>query len=202
MEWGKSMKGFAYVLTNIIFKLFFRVEVVNREKVPASGPALFCANHNTILDMFFFGFRLKRWIHWMGKEELFRNPLAAALLKSLGAFSVKRGTGDVGSIKIAYKLLEEGKIVGIFPHGTRIDPSKIETARIKPGAAMIAANAGVPVIPAYIQGNYRIFSKMRVIYGDPFRIESKQDGKYTKEDWAEFSRDIIKRVYSLAEGPL
>lgn len=193
------MKVFAYILTNIVFKLFFRVEVINAEKVPQSGPALLCANHNTMLDMFFLGYRLKRWIYWMGKEELFKNPLLGAILRSLGTFPVKRGAGDVGSIKIAYNLLKRDKIVGIFPHGTRIDPTKVETARIKPGAAMIAVNAGVPIIPANIQGNYRIFGKIKVIYGDPFTIENKQDGKYSKEEIAELGRDIIKRVYSLAE---
>ena len=193
------MKKFAVIVTNIVFKLFFRVELVNIHKVPSNGPVLFCANHNTVLDMFFMGYRLKRWIHWMAKEELFRNPAAAFLLRKLGAFPIKRGTGDVGSIKNAYRLLEEGKIVGIFPQGRRIDPSQIDTVRIKPGAAMIAANAGVPILPAYIEGSYRIFSKMKVIYGDPFLLESKEDQKYTKEELSEISRDIMKKIYSLVE---
>jgi 1-acyl-sn-glycerol-3-phosphate acyltransferase len=194
------MRGFVYALTNIIFALFFKVEIVNANKVPLKGPALFCANHNTMLDMFFLGYKLKRWINWMAKEELFKNPITSFIFKSLGAFPVKRGTGDVGSIKIAYKLLQEGNIVGIFPHGKRIDPAKIDTAKIKPGAAMIAVNAGVPIIPAYIQGSYRIFGKMKIIYGDPFSIEIKKDEKYSREELAEISKDIIKRVFSLAGG--
>lgn len=194
------MKRFAIIITNIVFKLFYRVELVNLHKVPPKGPALFCANHNNILDMFLLGYKLDRWIYWMAKEELFRNPITAFIYKKLGAFPVKRGTGDVGSIKNAFKLLDEGKIVGIFPQGTRIDPSKIETTRVKSGAAMIAVSAGVPIIPAAVQGNYKLFSKMRVIYGDPFVIEDIQDRKYTKEELTELSRDILKRVYSLVEG--
>lgn len=194
------MKKFAIIITNIVLKLFFRVEIVNRHKVPAEGPALFCANHNTMLDMLFLGFKLDRWIYWMAKDELFKNPISAFFYRSLGAFPVKRGVGDVGSIKNAYKLLDERKIVGIFPHGTRIDPSKIETIKVKPGAAMIAVNTGVPIIPATVQGSYKLFSKMKVIYGDPFVIENTKDKKYTKEDLSELSRDIIKRVYSLVEG--
>lgn len=192
------MKTFARIVTIIIFKIFFRVEVINRGKFTKNGPALLCANHNTILDMFFLGFRIDRWIHWMAKEELFRNPVMSFILRRLGAFPVKRGTGDVSSVKNAYKLLEEGKVVGIFPHGTRIDPAKIETARIKSGAAMIAANAGVPIIPATVVGSYKIFSRMKVIYGDPFTIQM-EDKKLTKEELAEISKDIIRRVYSLSE---
>ena len=66
------MKKFALFLTGIFFRLFYKVELVNKDKVPARGAALFCANHNSMLDMFFLGYKLKRWIHWMAKEELFK----------------------------------------------------------------------------------------------------------------------------------
>lgn len=192
------MRAFARFITVIALNLFFRVEVINRENFPAEGPALFCANHNSMLDMFFLGVNIDRWIYWMAKEELFKNPVLGYLIRKLGGFPVKRGTGDVEAIKHAYKLLEQNKVVGIFPHGTRINPSKIETARIKSGAAMIAVKSGVPIIPATVCGNYRLFSKMKVIYGEPFIIK-KRDSKLTKEELNEISRDIIKRVYLLSE---
>ena len=195
------MRRLAYIITIIVFKLFFKVEIIDYKKVPMEGPVIFCANHNSMLDMFFLGYKLKRWIHWMAKEELFRNPIAAYVLNKLGVFPVKRGSGDVGSIKNAFKLLEEGKVVGIFPQGTRINPENIEKVRVKPGAALIALRTGVPIVPAFVQGSYRIFGKMKVVYGDPFTIENKQDGKYSKEELTELSRDIIKRIYALSEVP-
>jgi len=194
------MRKFLYILTNIFFKIFYRVEVIGINKIPADGPAILCANHKTILDMFFLGFKLKRWIYWMAKEELFRNPIAAFFLRKLGAFPVRRGTGDVGSIKTAYQLLEKGQIVGIFPQGTRIKSKKMDEFKVKPGAAMIAAHTGVPVIPAAVKGNYKLFSNMKVIYGDSFVVGEGKNKKYSKEDLLNMSRDIIKRVYSLAEG--
>jgi 1-acyl-sn-glycerol-3-phosphate acyltransferase len=192
------MRAFLKFLTRITFKLFFRVDIININKIPRDGPALLCANHNTVLDMFFLGYKLDRWIYWMAKEELFKNPVMAFVLKKLGAFPVKRGTGDVSSIKKAFKLLDEHKIVGIFPHGTRIGHARLKTARVKPGAAMIAANAGVPVIPAAVCGSYGLFSKMKVIYGEPFLVKSR-DKKPTKEELAEISKEIINRVRSLSE---
>ena len=191
------MKKFAVIVTKVVFGLFYRVELVNREKIPETGSAILCANHNTILDMFFLGYRLKRWICWMAKEELFRNPIAAWIFRSLGAFPVKRGTGDVSSIKTAYRLLEEGKIIGIFPHGTRLNAANVNTVRIKSGAAMLAANSGAYIIPAAVQGSYRLFSRMKVIYGDPFKVESNK--KYTGEELSEISREIVKRIYALLE---
>ena len=191
------MKTFARIITKIVFSLLFRVEVINSDKIPEKGPALLCANHNTFLDMFFLGYRLDRWIHWMAKEELFRNPVTAFLLKKLGAFPVKRGTGDVGSVKNTYRLLDEGKIVGIFPQGTRRHMNG--SGRVKSGAAMIAANAGVPIIPATVKGNYRLFSKIVINFGDPFMIDKHED-KLSKEELAEISMDIINRIYSLGGG--
>lgn len=193
------MRAFARLITKIIFKILFKVEVINLSKVPVEGSALVCANHNTILDMFFLGYKLKRWIHWMAKEELFRNPIAAYVLRKLGAFSIKRGRGDVSSIKNAYKLLEDGKLVGIFPHGTRIVSTNIEKAKVKPGAVMIAVNAGVPIIPATVSGSYKLFSKMRIIFGDPFYIEKKEE-KFTKEEISDLSKDIVRKIYSLSEA--
>ncbi len=193
------MRMIARLLTKILFKLFFKIEVINADKVPKEGPALLCANHNTLLDMFFLGYRLNRWIHWMAKEELFKNPISAYVLRKMGAFSVKRGMGDVGSIKNAYKLLKDNKLIGIFPHGTRINPSNIETMRVKSGAVMIAVNAGVPIIPATVCGSYKLFSRMKVIYGDPYYI-TNTDNKLSKQDMQELGRDILRRVYSLSEA--
>lgn len=199
MNGAEKMKIFALIMVNIFLRIFYRVEVVNRHKVPSKGPALLCANHNNMLDMLMLGFRCKRWIYWMAKEELFKNPIIALLYRSLGAFPVKRGAGDVASIKKAYKLLEKGKVVGIFPQGTRIDPSKINTVKPKAGAAMIAVKTGVPIIPAIVQGSYKLFSKMNVIYGDPFILENEKDKKHTKEEFTELSREILKSIYLLAE---
>ena len=193
------MKGFAKFITKVIFGLFFKVKLIHPENIPVKGPALLCATHNSMLDMFFLGFRLKRWIYWMAKEELFKNPISGFIFRGLGAFSVKRGKGDVGSIKTAYKLLSEGKIIGIFPHGTRISEEGRKTARIKPGAAMLAVNSGVKIIPATVKGSYKFFSQMKVIYGEPYSVNADSDKKYTSEDLSEISADIMKKVYSLLE---
>ena len=191
------MRKFLRILTNIVFKIFFKVEVIDYHKVPEEGPSLLCASHNTMIDMFFLGFKLKRWIYWMAKEELFRNPLFACILKKLGAFPVRRGTADISSIKHAYKLLRENKIVGIFPQGTRTRTAKRKYPA-KSGAVLIAANAGVPVIPATVCGTYRLFSKMKVVYGDPYYIEKKGD-KLPKEYLSEMSKDMMRRIDALSE---
>ncbi len=192
------MRKFAIIITTIFFNLFYRVEVINKEYIPKEGAAIFCSTHTTILDMFFLGYKIDRWIHWMAKEELFRNPISRIIYTSLGAFPVKRGRGDVGSIKVAYKHLQEGRIVGIFPQGTRVAKVKTAKVRVKSGAAMLAVNSGAQIIPALVVGSHRIFSRIRVVYGKPFTIPVKEDGsKYTAEELTQISNDIMDRVNSL-----
>ena len=132
-----------------------------------------------------------------GKGRAVQEPFVCLHPKKLGAFPVRRGTGDISSIKHAYKLLEENKIVGIFPQGTRARTAKIKYPA-KSGAVLIAANAGVPVIPATVCGTYRLFSKMKVVYGDPYYIEKKGD-KLPKEYLSEMSKDMMRRIEALSE---
>ena len=194
------MKKFAVFITKLVFNIFFKVEILNAENIPDEGPALLCATHNNILDMFFLGYKLKRWIYWMAKEELFRNPIAGSIFQKLGAFPIKRGKGDVGSIKTAYKHFQDGNIVGIFPQGTRVKAKNRKAAAIKPGAAMLATNAGVKVIPASVEGNYRLFSKIRVVFGKPYMIDVEKGRKLTSDELSEISRGIMQKIYSLTES--
>lgn len=194
------MKRFAKFITKLVFIFLYRVELINAEKVPMEGSTILCANHNGMLDMFFIGYRIKRWIYWMGKEELFRNPVAGFIFRKLGVFPVKRGKGDVGSIKTAVKLLQEGKIIGMFPQGTRAKEKSTSPLRIKSGAAMLAIKSGAKILPVAVQGSHKPFSRISVIFGDVFSVNADIDKKYTNEELSEISKDIMNRVYSLMEA--
>lgn len=181
----------------IYFGLFYRVSLTGASNIPRKGAAVLCANHLGQMDMFFIGYKLKRMIRYMAKEELFKNPIIGFLITRLGAFPVKRGKADVGSVRKALKLLEEGHIVGIFPEATRTRGKEREEIRVKPGAAMLAVNSGVPVIPVAIKGSYKPFSTVNVIYGEPFRLEADKGVRYSNEELTKMSGDIMKRVYAL-----
>jgi len=190
---------FLRLIVSAIFAVFYRVEVVNADNVPENGPVLICANHNGIMDMFFIGYKIKRYVHYMAKEELFKIPLLGSIIKCLGAFPVKRGTGDVSAIKTVFKLLNEGKVVGIFPEGTRTLGKQKKDIKIKPGAAMIALRSGVNIVPVAVKGNYRLFSRVKVVFGKPFKIESEEGRKYKNSELVKISEGIMERVYSLLE---
>ena len=194
------MKILLIAVFRIFFALFYKVDIVNMDNIPKRGAALLCSNHISQLDMFLIGHRIPRMVYWMAKEELFRNPVVGAVMRCLGAFPIKRGKGDVGAMKKVYKLLGKGKIVGIFPEGTRTKGKLKGKIKAKPGNVLIAINSGVPIIPVAIAGNYKLFSRMRLIIGEPIKIETDKNKKYTIEEMSEISKGIMNKVYLLAEG--
>lgn len=193
------MKEVVRYIVIVIFSIFYRVKIEGRENVPAKGSAVLCANHSGELDMFFIGYKIKRLVHWMAKEELFKNPVVAFLISWLGAFPVKRGTGDVGAIKTAYKLLDNGHILGIFIEGTRTRRKTGREAKVNPGAAMFAIKKNAPVIPVSVEGSYKPFSKIRIVFGKPFYLDADKNTKYSNDELKEFSKSIMDKVYAQME---
>lgn len=193
------MDRFVKFLLKIYFGIFYKVEIKGMENVPKEGGVILCANHIGQLDMFFIGYKIKRLVHFMAKAELFNSRIVAWFLKGVGAFPVKRGTGDIGAAKTVYKLLKSGKIVGILPEGTRTRGKNLGDIKVKAGAAMFAVNAGVPILPVGVDGTYKFFTKVRVVIGKPYRIEADPERKLTPEELADLSEDIMRRVYALLE---
>ena len=191
---------FVKSMFRVYFALFYKVRTEGLENIPKTGPLLMCANHPTGLDMFLIGTRIpKRQVHYMAKAELFRNKILAFLLKHVGAFPVSRGKGDVGSVKTAYKLLEDGKIVGVFPEGTRTKKKDIK--KRKAGAALFALHSNAQILPVAIDGEYKLFKKVRVVFGEPFYLneqgERAQSVNYSKEELLNGSEVILNRIYAL-----
>ncbi|TYQ15406.1 UNVERIFIED_CONTAM: 1-acyl-sn-glycerol-3-phosphate acyltransferase [Acetivibrio alkalicellulosi] len=191
----KTIKAFLF----IIFSIFYRVEIIGKENVPQKGAALMCSNHVSEMDMLLFGYRINRLIRYMAKEELFKNPLFGAIIKNLGAFPIKRGTGDIGSIKTALRLLEDGHIVGIFPQGTRTKKKDVKEVKVKAGAALLAQKSGVPILPVAISGKTTPFSKIKIVFGKPFTLDLDKNKKYTSNELLTESENIMNRIYSLME---
>jgi 1-acyl-sn-glycerol-3-phosphate acyltransferase len=153
------------VVCRLFFGFFFRLRATGMSNIPREGPVILCSNHISTLDPPIIGTPLERNIHFMAKAELFRIPLFSALIRSLGAFPVKRGGVSKESIRHALRLLEEGGMMGIFPEGSRRGDGMG-----KKGAASLALRSGATVIPVAIIGNYKLFRQMRVVYGKPIDL--------------------------------
>ncbi|NLM10270.1 MAG: 1-acyl-sn-glycerol-3-phosphate acyltransferase [Clostridiaceae bacterium] len=185
-------------LCRIFFSIFFRVNYEGLENVPEEGPLIVCCNHISLLDMFLFAHRIPRKVYFMAKKELFRIPLVNVIIKALGAFPVNRGHGDLNAAKTTLQLLNEGKAVGIFPEGTRRNKAK-GRVRPKSGAALFALESGASILPVGIFGNYRLFSKIRVVYGKPYKLVWENSEKASKSDLQDMVDELMDKIYSLEQ---
>jgi len=159
-----------------IVKAVFRHRARDVDKVPAEGGFVLVANHSSNFDPWPLGIPLfpRRFLRFMAKSELFWFPLGA-IISAGGAFRVRRGEGDDEAIATAVALCRAGHAVVMFPEGTRRRKGlrKKHEARWRTGAARIALEAGVPLVPAAIAGTDRLarLGPLRVRYGDPIDVD-------------------------------
>lgn len=171
---------FIRFVLSIIVKSAFRLEVSGLDKVPAQGPVILCSNHISWWDPVILGCLLKRPVRFMAKRELFSYPIFGTLLKWLGAFPVDRGKADVGAIREGLKVLDTGEILGIFPEGTR-QRDRTRLGVPHPGAALLALKADAPIVPVAIRTSQSEKKRVRVVFGEPFKLEHQCGTKVTEE---------------------
>lgn len=180
-----------------IFLLFYNYRVIGSENVPKEGGYIVCANHTSAIDPIFVGISLRKRMYFMAKAELFKNIFSRALMNSLGTYPVKRGEADIRSIKTSLKLLGSGKILGLFPEGTRNKTSEIVA---EPGIAMLAIKSKVPVLPIAIISSYKFFKRTKVIIGKPIDLTEYYDIKLKNEDYHKISLGIMSIITELKKG--
>ena len=188
---------FFKILCRIWYGIFLRTKVIGAENIPSTSGFILAANHMTNWDPPFLGTFIAREVNFMGKEELFKNPIMAAICRGLHVFPVKRGAADKAAIKTAVKILRDGHCLGIFPEGTRSKSGKMRKA--EPGVSLIAAMTKVPIIPAAIVNTNKIFSeklfpRLAVVYGTPIYFDGNAKDK---EYLAEFAQKIMAEISKL-----
>lgn len=189
------------MLCRIWFGTILGTKVIGVENIPKDGAFILAANHVSNWDPPFLGTFMEREVCYMGKEELFKNPIMAAICRGLHVFPVKRGAADKTAIKTAVKILKDGKCFGIFPEGTRSKTGKLGKA--EPGVSLIAAMTKAPIIPAAIINTEKIFSKekffprLAVVYGTPLKFTGSTKDK---EALAEFAQSIMNEIAKLKDS--
>ena len=147
----------ARIVLTPIAAVWYRLRVTGAEFVPAEGPAIIAPNHKSFYDSFFIGLATKRHLHFMAKTELFEGKKSARLLSGLGAFPVRRGTADPDALMTAQVHLEKGRVLAMFPEGTRHrDPATLREPRR--GVGRLAIEAQAPIVPCAITGTDKLFA--------------------------------------------
>ncbi len=156
---------FAYPVGNFFMRTALRAfakwEVEGRENVPPMGPLVVVANHPSNIDPPLLSASLPRRLYYLAKSAIFSDPISRWILRSYGAFPLKRDKLDVRAMRWALDVLARDKTLVVFPEGTR-SPSGMRKAL--PGVALIALKSQAPILPVGITGTERIGPLLRVAY--------------------------------------
>ena len=189
-------------LTWPVLRGLYRLKARGLENLPASGGFVLTCNHVSSFDPWPLGMPLwpKRWLRFMAKSELYWWPMRL-VLDGAGAFKVRRGLADVEAIETAVQLVRDGHTVVMFPEGTRRTKGLVKKheARPRTGAARIALEAGVPLVPAAVAGTDRLlrFGRLRVAYGSPVDIDDLRSSDDLRHASQEATDRLMARIGEL-----
>lgn len=174
-------------------RLVTRLRVYGAERVPESGGLVVAANHFSWIDPPALGAASPRTLYYMAKVEAHRVPGLGQLMRSFGAFPVRRGESDREAVRTMRQIVREGNALGMFAEGTR-QRSGVP-GPVQAGAAMVAINEGVPLVPAAIHGSqfWRLgnFKPVSVAWGEPMTFDGlPRGGKGYKEASLEIERKL------------
>jgi len=193
----------AKIIAYPFFHSYIRLDVVGEENIPKSGAVLLAPNHISYLDPIILGIAVRRQIHSMAKEELFKNAFSRYFMMGINAFPVRRRTIDRNTLKYSLKILNEGRVLLVFLEGTIKLDNKVKEGKY--GVAWLVLKTNVPVVPVKITGSDRLlpdgdfFPKMgraRIVFGQPITFDFKD--QKNKENRKIITEKIIKEINRLS----
>ena len=181
---------FAKVVCNVVCKLWFKLEYYGMENLPTDRGYILLGNHQSYWDPVMMGLKLNTTLTFMANEKLFHKPVLAPIIRGLGAFPVNLKKPDMTAIRTAKKVVKEGKVLALFPEGTRSHDGKL--LKFKGGVIYIASVTGEDVVPVCITygngGKFR--SRILIRYGQVIPNQGVLEGK--KKDTESMRQAAVK----------
>lgn len=178
-----------------LVRVFGRLRVYGRDRVPKTGGCVYACNHFHWLDPAALGSASPRTVYFMAKMEAHRVPGVGQLIRFFGTFPVRRGESDRDAVRMMRKIVRDGHALGLFAEGTR-QRSGVP-GEVQPGAAMVALQEGVPVIPVAVHGSYTWkpgnFHPVSIAFGSPLTFEGlPSGGRGYREASAQIQAEILR----------
>ena len=168
---------FAKVVCNVVCKLWFKLEYYGMENLPKDRGYILVGNHQSYWDPVMMGLKLDTTLTFMANEKLFHKPVLAPVIRGLGAFPVNLKKPDMTAIRTAKKVVKDGKVLALFPEGTRSHDGKL--LKFKGGVIYIASVTGEYVVPVCItyQNGGKFRSRILIRYGEVIPNREILEGK-------------------------
>jgi 1-acyl-sn-glycerol-3-phosphate acyltransferase len=168
-----------HALVGPVFRAVWRPRVSGVDNVPRTGAAILAANHLSVVDSTLLPIVARREMYFLAKDEYFHHPVGRLIMRGLNQIKVDRSGGLAGLLALdaAVPVLREGKVLGIFPEGTRSPDGRLYRGR--PGVAKLALDTGAPIIPVGLIGTEKIqpigvrvprVARASVIFGKPLDL--------------------------------
>ena len=196
-----TLYEFAKGMFRFQFKLM-RWSIQGVENMPTEGPVILAINHISLWDPLVAASSLPRKVSFMAKEELFSIPVLGKIFSKLGAFPVKRGQGDMNAIRQSLAILKEGRVLGLFPEGTRSKSGEIQKGL--PGMVLLMEKSKASVVPIKVFGTQHLLTKgwgnIAVVIGKPMTPEMLKapEGVENRREW--IADRIMKAMLELSEA--
>ena len=184
-----------------IFNTFLPVTYHNPTGMDREGPYMLLANHQSWMDpvIIAVGCRAHE-IRFVGKKEITKNKALAWLVKQLHMITVDRHNTDMQAMRLCNQVLKDGKVLGIFPEGTRHLPDLM--SEVETGAAVLAMRAKVPVLPVYITGKLRLFRRIHVYVGQPMDYQDLLEEGMNTDTLQKFCNRVRETFHGMRKAHL
>jgi 1-acyl-sn-glycerol-3-phosphate acyltransferase len=178
-------------------RVFTRLRVYGKERVPREGGCVVACNHFSWIDPPALGAACPRTMYYMAKVEAHRVPGLGQLIRAFGTFPVRRGESDREAVRTMRQIVKDGHALGLFVEGTR-QRSGVP-GEVQPGAAMVALQEGVPIVPVAVYGSYAWrpgnFHPVSIAWGTPMTFDGLPKGGRGYREASELLRLEIRRLW-------
>lgn len=160
-----------------IFTLLYRPQYIGLENIPENGNVILAGNHTNNLDAAIMLSGPNRIVHMLAKKELFKTKISNWFFTSMGCISVDRSKHDDLAKKKAMNVLNDGKVIGIFPEGT-VNQTDELLLPLKYGAVSFAKKTNAYIVPFSITGKYKLFKKsIKITYGKAYKVNKELESE-------------------------
>lgn len=192
------MYKFIRFLMLAFYKIFYRVEYINKNNIIPEGKCIITCNHLGKADVMIVGALYKDKTYFLAKKEWFNNKLFAKIVSVMGALPIDRKKPQISSIRTCLKVLKDGNRLAIFPEGTR---NKVDNSLqpFKQGTVMFAVKGQAPITPIVIYKRSKMFRKNYVIIGEPIDFSTYYNVPFTDELSEQLTNELYSKMLSMQQ---
>lgn len=190
---------FLKIFISIPLMLLYPTKVIGRKNIPKKGAAIEICNHRRMFDPFIVGLYQRRRLRFFAKIEIFKTFILKGALKSLGAIPVDRKKVSMTSMKRVLKVLKDGKIMLIFPEGSRNKTDDNSMQEFKNGISTFALMSKAPLIPIFMLNKSKLFRLNYIFVGEPIVLEEFYNVRPTPEVLEQTNKIITDKMNLLRD---